>query len=384
MTRALLAVGVGGLVFAGAARADGPKPRLIVREAEPDRVTAPRALWCGFSPDGRSLAVRETVVVDLPRGPAAEWGLPFAPGAFRQDEIVTAFDAATGRPVASVRLEGGRHPDPAGCVFTPDSAFLLYPAGGWLDPLPLPPVRPGVARPRPLDVRPGRRDIVKPGPLVLLAAGPAGAVSGVTAVPADLGYTAWRVTRHPGPPEKAHFEPLAASRTAGQVAAAALDPAGGRLAVALNPFDGKPSIECWTLGPKKEKTTLTPPVRVAALAFAPDGRRLGMSDDGGAAGWYDLADGNILTSFPSLTPFTPTALAFSPDGKYLAGGALGGAPNLFLLDVEQEGVARSLMADPAAVLALAFSPDAKRLAVCGDAGSVVVWDVADLVKADRE
>ncbi|MBX9578849.1 MAG: WD40 repeat domain-containing protein [Gemmataceae bacterium] len=321
--------------------------------------------WVGFSPDGRHLAVRDAVRVSD----------------HRYDAVVTAFDARTGRPVASVRIDRGENP--LRRTVSPSSLFtstdrLAYGDGSKLRLLAL---RPGQPLGAELDFR---GTPVRPGSS-LVGIDPAGRTLYAVAEHVE-GYAVRRAELGDSPGGWVKIDKVAEGGGEDRdLLAVALDPAAGRFVAAIAPVPGgKPAIDSWTLGDEPAKTTLTPPHTVAALAFAPGGQKLAIGDDSGAAGWYDLADGNALAYFPNLTLWTTAAVAFSPDGKYLAGGSLGRGANLFLLDVAGEALAARLPVDPAAVVAVAFSPDGKRLAVAGGSGAVTIWDVADLLKTGKE
>jgi WD40 repeat protein/serine/threonine protein kinase len=121
---------------------------------------------------------------------------------------------------------------------------------------------------------------------------------------------------------------------------------------------------------------------IASVAFSPDGTRLATvgSVDETLKVW-DAIGGQEMVG---LTADFGHGVAFSPDGKLLAAGQ---GQGVFVCDPLTGREIRRLAGHTGGVITVAFSPDGKLLAsACrpgdeGDAGEIIIWDVADGTRA---
>jgi RNA polymerase sigma factor (sigma-70 family) len=107
------------------------------------------------------------------------------------------------------------------------------------------------------------------------------------------------------------------------------------------------------------------------LAFLPDGNLLGATHDGRVYLW-DL-DGKEVRRFGKPDATADLAFAVSADGKKIAIG--GNAGDVVIWDVNK-GVGLVTLAGRTKVSSLAFSPDGKTLAAGDETNTVRLWDVA--------
>jgi WD40 repeat protein len=121
-------------------------------------------------------------------------------------------------------------------------------------------------------------------------------------------------------------------------------------------------------------------LRVAGLAFAPDGRTLASVGGDGRLRLWELATGRQRAAFP--IPEDCTGCTFSPDGQFVATWSERGA--VCLWDAATGEEACRLDGHRGAVNQAAFSPDGRLLASAGADTTVLLWDVADLVRRTPE
>ncbi|MET8981497.1 WD40 repeat domain-containing protein [Streptomyces sp. NPDC004539] len=171
------------------------------------------------------------------------------------------------------------------------------------------------------------------------------------------------------------FLDLTAPAPAGAVTGLALGPGGHTLYAVRAPRVGNPRSEAWDIG-RRRRTSVFPAADGTHLALRPDGRLLA-SD----ARTVRLPSGTV--GAPDLTLAVGVAAsAFAPDGSRLAVGDQGGRVYLWDGDARQRaGVLRNefptaLGDDSEQIDALAFSPDGTTLAVGSDAGTLQLWDIA--------
>ena len=121
------------------------------------------------------------------------------------------------------------------------------------------------------------------------------------------------------------------------------------------------------------------PVRVASVAFSPDGRRLAsFARHENTLRVWDVRTGDLLKTFRDPGAGVPAnSAAFSPDGQTLALGC--GDWRFGYVDLwnPETGEHRDILGAPGTVVSMVFSPDSQTLAaVTGyDDTELYVWDV---------
>jgi WD40 repeat protein len=115
--------------------------------------------------------------------------------------------------------------------------------------------------------------------------------------------------------------------------------------------------------------------RINALAFGPDGKTLASLSTSETIIW-ETATGKPIRRLPG-TAYDGWSLDYSPDGKMLASSSY---VTFQLLDTATgksiDRVHQSLAKPLKRPGALKFSPDSKFLAIGGDEGSLIAWEVA--------
>jgi len=117
--------------------------------------------------------------------------------------------------------------------------------------------------------------------------------------------------------------------------------------------------------------------RVTALAFSPDGTRIGigsgLSSRSGQLTIVNLLDQSIVKSFDDLHSDSIFSLAYSPDGRFLA--TCGADKMIKLIDTQTNEVAKILEGHTHHVLAVAWHDEGHRLASASADTTVKIWDI---------
>lgn len=170
---------------------------------------------------------------------------------------------------------------------------------------------------------------------------------------------------------------------------------GDSMAVTFSPdgrtlaFGAAATVGLWDVTDLAHPRSLTsldgPVVRVTALAFSPDGRRLAAADAGATVNVWDTTapalarrDGVSSTGHANYI----TALAFAPDGKSVATAGRDRTTMFWSLadDAAPPSAGPPLRSGPCAVRTLAFSPlswTRRLLATAGTDPQAVLWDLDD-------
>jgi WD40 repeat protein len=112
----------------------------------------------------------------------------------------------------------------------------------------------------------------------------------------------------------------------------------------------------------------------AQVAFSPDGSLLAIATMNQAIQLWDVASGEVSSTFEMQSDNHAFNIEFSPDGTILAAGGLGGTVRLW--DVGKGQIARTLeYGDESGIHDVAFSPDGSILASGGTVPTVRFWDV---------
>ncbi len=171
-----------------------------------------------------------------------------------------------------------------------------------------------------------------------------------------------------------------------QVKALAFSPDGKTLATA----DSAKSIKIWDVASGREQQTLHNEFSPLALAYSPDGGRLGVTGHGeariekvseterlvilpGRGAVWDLAAARVLYALPDQRMQT-VAVAFNADGSRLATASWDGTARLIDASIGKE--IDQLGGHTGYVNDVAFSADGRRLVTCGTDETIKLWDVA--------
>lgn len=138
-------------------------------------------------------------------------------------------------------------------------------------------------------------------------------------------------------------------------------------------------IKLWDTATGKERGVLQrqSPRGVLSLVLSPDGKMLAAAelwrekdakDTKTSIALWDLAAGKVIRDLD----FQAGTLAFAPDGKTLAVSTQGGVQ---LFDIAS-GQKRGKLGGKTNLYALTFAPDGKTLAGCNFQGTVFLWDTA--------
>lgn len=113
----------------------------------------------------------------------------------------------------------------------------------------------------------------------------------------------------------------------------------------------------------------------AHVAFSPDGSRLAIARIDQAIQLWNVATGEVSSTFEAQADNHTFSITFSPDGSRLAAGGLEGTIRMW--DVETGQLAATLSyGDESGIHDVAFSPDGNILASGGTMPSIRLWDVS--------
>jgi RNA polymerase sigma factor (sigma-70 family) len=147
------------------------------------------------------------------------------------------------------------------------------------------------------------------------------------------------------------------------------------------------TIRLWDLTANREVRRLTPhPDAVLALAFSPDGRRPASASSGsrgeepGPIQLWDVESGRELWSAKGNGSYY--FAAFAPDGRTLATSGDGGA--IRLLEVATGRERHRITGHAGGVYSAAFTPDGQTLAASSSEAPVYIWDVFGLAERPKQ
>jgi WD40 repeat protein len=146
----------------------------------------------------------------------------------------------------------------------------------------------------------------------------------------------------------------------------AFSPDGARLVSAANDR----TLRVWDVDAGREISSTLCKDKIAAVAYAPDGKTLALVDEQGLVTIRDATSHATLTTIEIDEP-KMLCLAFSPDGLALAVAGTGG--DIGLWDPATGQSLLTLEGSKSQVNALAFSPDGLTLASCSHDGAVRIW-----------
>ncbi len=113
-------------------------------------------------------------------------------------------------------------------------------------------------------------------------------------------------------------------------------------------------------------------VPIRTLAFAPDGRTLGLTELNGEASLWDSVSGEARPVARGSNRLMH-ALAFAPDGRTFA--VSDGDGVVALKDLESGETRLEIATSPTKLRSLVFAPDGRTLAMTGGEGEVLLWDL---------
>jgi WD40 repeat protein len=111
--------------------------------------------------------------------------------------------------------------------------------------------------------------------------------------------------------------------------------------------------------------------RIFSVAFSPDGEKLLSAGGGDGAKLWDAGTGMELRSFKHGSFYVPCA-TFTPDGHWVIAGGYDGTARLFNVE---SGEVRAKLGGLGGINSLAYSQAAGRLAVCGFARTIGLYDL---------
>ncbi len=138
-------------------------------------------------------------------------------------------------------------------------------------------------------------------------------------------------------------------------------------------------LQVWNVETGEIQATLAADAEaVYAAAFSPDGRTLAFGGKDLAIRLWDLQTGKCKTAQTGRHN-SIAAIAFSPNGAILAIEYFG---SVALWDVQKEWHIMAIDPGLGYTACPVFSADGTKLAIAGDAGSALLWDIASLLPAD--
>jgi WD40 repeat protein len=127
----------------------------------------------------------------------------------------------------------------------------------------------------------------------------------------------------------------------------------------------------WRIATGERLRPLRGSAEVGAIAFAPSGNRLAVQS-GDSVQLWEVGTAQLVATIPARR--IPQWLAFAPGGESLLIG--GRATEIEIWSTSADLFVRRFDGLGENVLVVAVSADARRVAACGEAGAVGVWDAA--------
>ncbi len=161
----------------------------------------------------------------------------------------------------------------------------------------------------------------------------------------------------------------------------------GRLAGTHTDYSEGGPIYVWDLPSGREILTLDGHIAAAyALAVSRDSRLLASAGADATAHVWELVSGQLLFALATTKPFYYLGVALSPDGRLLAASrAEKDAPAaICLYELRTGKEVHRFRGHEANAQYLAFSPDGIRLASGLKDGTVLLWDLAPVLRAVRQ
>ncbi len=163
----------------------------------------------------------------------------------------------------------------------------------------------------------------------------------------------------------------------GEVTAAALEPDGVRLAVALGlgqPGHRVATISIWDLTEGIELRSFPAGGgEILAIGFAPGGQQLATGSDKGVVRLWNSTSGECAQTIAGHQAAV-TDVAYNPTGDWVASASLDATVRVWSTN---DGQMKFHLPGSRGRLAVGFSPDGRKLITGGYLGSVQVWDFTD-------
>ena len=116
-----------------------------------------------------------------------------------------------------------------------------------------------------------------------------------------------------------------------------------------------------------------PSIRVASVAYSPDGKILAVGLAGGTIKLWDSRNGKLLHTLQGHDSWT-NSVTFAPDGNTLASGSSDKTVKLW--DAHSGKLLRTLKSHNSIVLSVAFAPNGKTLASGSYDKTIKIWDAS--------
>ena len=132
------------------------------------------------------------------------------------------------------------------------------------------------------------------------------------------------------------------------------------------------TVRVWDLREGGSRLGIEHPALISAVVWSPDGTRVASASEDGVVLIWRAIDGNLLHRFEHAGPVN--ALCWGPNGEQLVSGAADGEKGvLYLWDVQQGALVRTLKGNTGFIVGVDWSPEHNLLVSAGSHGTVRWW-----------